>query len=71
MFIELKNENIENINGETPLFYAIKKRKNKVLRYLIARDINLRFENEYKQNAMNIALKYNNYYAISLLKHSC
>ena len=71
LFIELKNENIENINGETPLFYAIKKRKNKVLRYLIARDINLRFENEYKQNAMNIALKYNNYYAISLLKHSC
>ena len=68
-FAYMQTEYITNNSGENALIYSVKHRKNKVVRYLLKRGFHTRLKNNYFQNALDVALRYNNFEAYSLMKN--
>lgn len=67
-FIEMQNEYIVNENGDNALIYAVRHKKNKVVKYLLKRGFDVKAQNNCHQNAINIALMFHNYEALEILK---
>lgn len=57
LLIILKNTEIENKEGDTPLIYAVKNKKMKSIRYLVKRGCDPNYQNSSGDSPKNIALE--------------
>ena len=64
---DIINDNIYDINGQTPLIIAIKNNYNEIIKYLMKNNVNISIKDNYNKSAIDYAYELNNYHIIRYL----